>query len=203
MSHNNQKTHRLQFRAQFDNDAGEEGFLRARVCELDAVDKIELIIARAGLIEPRRPAIISAWAHSAVGFAAAMHPVGRGVVFEEDGFLIAEGRYDLEMQAARDAWRAVQMLRDTVEFSILLHVLEEQWQERDGDYYPVITQYDVSEWSPCIRGISFNTGVDEMRAAAGGNAPALHPRHRKNARRLAELRLRAIERKQPQSTAGT
>ena len=119
MSYNNQKTHRLQFRALLDAD-GEEGYLRARVCELDAIDKIELIIARGGLIEPRRAAVISAWSHSAVGFAAAMHPVGKGFVFEEGNFLIAEGQYDMEMQAARDAWRAVQMLRETVEFSILL-----------------------------------------------------------------------------------
>ena len=194
MPYNNQKTHRLQFRALLDAD-GEEGYLRARVCELDAIDKIELIIARGGLIEPRRAAVISAWSHSAVGFAAAMHPVGKGFVFEEGNFLIAEGQYDMEMQAARDAWRAVQMLRETVEFSILLHVLEEEWQERDGDYFPVVTQYDVSEWSPCIRGVSFNTGVDDMRAANNTPQNKSLPRQRRAARRFSELRLRTLEKR--------
>lgn len=200
MPHNNNKTHRLQFRAHLDPNR-EEGFLRARVCELDAIDKIELIIARGGLIEPRRNAVISAWQHSAVGFAAAMHPVGTGVVFEEGDFLIAEGRYDLEMSAGRDAWRAVQMLRETVEFSILLHVLEEEWQERNGDYFPVVTKYDVSEWSPCLRGLSHNTGVEEMRTTAHPPSEKNQPgargvrRVRSIARRLDALRLRAVERR--------
>ena len=188
------RTHRIKFRALLDaEDSDNKGYLRARVCELDAIDKIELIIARGGLIEPRRPAVISAWSHSAVGFAAAMHPVGKGFVFEEGNFLIAEGQYDMEMQAARDAWRAVQMLRETVEFSILLHILEEEWQERDGDYFPVVTQYDVSEWSPCIRGVSFNTGVDELRANNEQHQDVQLPRQRMLQRRYTELRLRALE----------
>ena len=172
--------------------------MRARVCELDAVDKIELIIARGGLIEKRRPAVISAWSHSAVGWAAAIPPVGKGYVFEEGDFLIAEGNYDMEMSAGRDAWRAVQMLKDTIQFSILLHVLDEDWQERAGDYYPVVTRYDVSEWSACMQGISYNTGVDEMRAAGDRPRDEQLPRQRRMARRLDELRLRALENRESQ-----
>ena len=189
------RTHRLTFRALIDAEDGDDtGFLRARVCELDTIDKIELIIAKGGLIEARRPAIISAWQHSAVGFAASMHPVGKGFVFEEGDFLIAEGQYDMEMQAARDAWRAVQMLKDRLEFSIMLHILEEDWQERAGDYYPVVTKYDVSEWSPCLQGVSYNTGIDELRTAAEQQQQAQLPRQRMLQRRYTELKLRALER---------
>ena len=189
-----ERVHRLQFRADLGADAGgDEGFLRARVCELDAVDKIGLVIASGGLIEPRREAVISHWAHSAVlPFGASMHPVGLGYVFEEDGFLRAEGHYDMEMHAGHDAWRAVQMLKDSVQFSIMLAVLEEDWEEREGDYYPTFTKYDVSEWSACREGISFNTGVDEMRAGPTQQTKR-HPRLKETEARLAALRIRQLE----------
>ena len=74
-------------------------------------------------------------------------------------------------------------------------MLEEEWQERDGDYFPVVTQYDVSEWSPCIRGVSFNTGVDDMRAANNNQQNKSLPRHRRAARRFSELRLRTLEKR--------
>ena len=190
------KVHKLQFRALLDADAeagGEEGFLRARVCELDAVDKIGLVIARGGLVELRREAVISSWQHSAVGYGAAMPPVGLGHVFEEGNFLMAEGQYNLAMQAGRDAYEAVKMMQDTVEFSILLRVLEEEMEHTpEGDWRVTVTRYDVSEWSPCQRGVSYNTGVDELRATPTDGQIA-DPRRDEMQRRVRSLRIRQIE----------
>ena len=193
-----QVVHRLQFRADLGADAGgDEGFLRARVCELDVVDKIGLVIASGGLIEPRREAVISSWTHSAALYATGQMggtpPVGDGVIFEEGNFLMAEGQYDMEMQAARDAWRTVWRMRDRgLEFSILLRAIDEDWLERDGEYYPTITRYDVNEWSPCLNGVSFNTGVDEMRAGPTQQTRR-HPRLKETEARLAALRIRQLE----------
>ena len=187
------KVHRLQFRADLDAD-GEEGFLRARVCELDAVDKIGLIIASGGLLEPQRKAVISSWSHNAVGHMRTTHPVGVGVVFEAGKFLIAEGHFNMEMHAGQDAYRAVKMLdkEGLAEFSIMMIVLDEDWQHRDdGDYYPVVTKYDVGEWSACLEGVSYNTGVEEMRAAGSDEAKS-NPRRNDTEQRLAALRIRQL-----------
>ena len=184
------KIHLLHFRALFDADAGgEEGFLRARVCELDAVDRIGLVIASGGLKELRRDAVISGWSHNAVGMATAP-PVGRGFVYEDGKFLMAEGHYNLEMQTGRDAYESVKMLKDKVEFSILMHVLEAESRQNDGEWHEVVTRYDVSEWSACQRGVSYNTGVEEMRAE-----PIAKVNHRpiELERRFDAMRLRALE----------
>ena len=184
------KVHRLQFRADLDAD-GEEGFLRARVCELDAVDKYELVIASGGLVDLRRPAVISAWSHNAVAYSATTHPVGVGYVFEQGKFLIAEGHYDMEMHAGRDAYRAVKMLETAVEFSILMHVLAEESRKVGDEWFTTITEYDVSEWSPCMNGVSYNTGVEEMRAAGLDEAKS-NPRRNDTEQRLAALRIRQL-----------
>ena len=185
------KTHILHFRALFDADAGgDEGFLRARVCELDAVDRIGLVIARGGLVDLRRDAVISGWAHSSTGMAGTpLPPVGRGFVYEEGNFLMAEGQYNLEMSAGRDAYQSVRMLKDKVEFSILMHVLEEGEIERGGETYPSVTRYDVSEITACQTGVSYNTGVEELRAEP---IAKVNPRPNEFERRFYALSLRAL-----------
>ena len=184
------RTQRLQFRAQLDESGGDEGFLRARVCELDAVDRYGLTIARGGLTDAhtrtpieRATAVISSWTHSAVTLnqMPTMHPVGRGYVFEEGDFLMAEGHYDMGMTAGKDAYRAVKMLEDEVEFSILMQVIEQQGK--------TITRYDVSEWSACLKAVSYNTGVEEIRSAP---ANIIDPRLTSE-RTLQELQLRILQ----------
>ena len=82
------------------------------------------------------------------------------------------------------------MLKDKVEFSILMHVLEEGEIERGGETYPAVMRYDVSEITACQTGVSYNTGVEELRAEPIAKD---NPRLKDLERRFTALRIRQIE----------
>jgi hypothetical protein len=104
-------------------------------------------------------ALVSRWNHSTLPQFGGEDPVGRAKVFEQDGFLFADVKFD-ETAAGKSACKRV--AEEKPDWSVGLAVLDSRPptdEEKRLGAKRVITRYAVVEASPVTKGAGISTGT--------------------------------------------
>ena len=138
---------------------GREGRISLVVATLDVIDK-DLDVIRSGAIG-RQEVVIAPFQH---GLERGELPIGRGVVYEEDGLVKFDGQLNMELEAARNTWAAIEPVQDLLEVSFGFHTTDESWTDVNGQRIRNHNKIDAREVCIVIVGAGIGTGITDMKA---------------------------------------
>ena len=139
-----------------------EGYLKAAFCKFGDVDK-DGDIVHAGAVG-KQDVILSAYQHMSHRGAL---PVGKGRVYEEDGWGVFEGHLNMEMQSGRDHYSAMKFTGELQEFSWGFAVTEYTYTDGTSFWDSTLNIYktEIYEVSPVLVGAGNGTHTMELKSA--------------------------------------
>ena len=136
------------------------GEISMTVATLDVLDRDYEIIASGSV--GSQQVLISQWQH---GLSRGELPIGRGTLYEADGLLKFDGQLNMELQAARDTWAALEPVADLVEVSFGFISKQRDFVQQEGAMAAIRhLSIDAKEVSPVIVGAGIGTGITGIKA---------------------------------------
>jgi len=133
--------------------AGEDGTFEATIATFGEIDKDGDIVER-GAFGSATVSVLPS--HDSMSV-----PLGKASVEERGDLAIAVGRFNLEIEAARDWSAALKFDLDNApsvqEWSWGFTPTEFSFEQRDGDQIRILSKVDLREVSPVLRGASVGT----------------------------------------------
>jgi len=133
----------------------QEGSFTARIATLDVIDK-DGDITLSGAFPEGKEVLVSAYQH---GSWMGELPVGKAVIKEADGEVVAEGQFNLDMQSGREHYEAVKFSGGLQEWSYGYEVLDYDHDKRDGQEVRLLKEVDPHEISPVLLGAGVGTAT--------------------------------------------
>jgi hypothetical protein len=164
MTHQRKNLGRAQVK--FDMD-GSFGQFKARFATLGVVDKDSDVILSGAVGDGRTPVRISYWGHRWSDL-----PVGKGEIYEEDGALVCEGKFFLDIDDAHDHYKTVKALGELVEWSFGFDIEEASPGEAGGRMVRYLKRLRVFEVSPVMQGAGIDTSTVDIKHAEAEAAEA-------------------------------
>jgi HK97 family phage prohead protease len=132
-----------------------EGSFAARIATLNVVDK-DGDITLPGAFPEGKEVLVSAYQHSSwMGEL----PVGKAVIKEIDGEVVAEGQFNLDMQSGREHYEAVKFSGGLQEWSYGFEVLDYDHDKKDGQEVRLLKKVEPYEISPVLLGAGIDTAT--------------------------------------------
>jgi len=142
--------------------ADEEGSFVCQFCTFDVID-LDGDVTQKGAFPEGKEILVSAYGH---GSWVGALPVGKAVVHELETGAVAEGLFNLKMEAGRDTYEAVKFTGNLQEWSYGFRVLEtgsdkeiDEWAEKHQGERPerIIKKIEPYEISPVLKGAGIGT----------------------------------------------
>lgn len=147
------------------DDGDDKGTFSAIFATLNVKDK-DGDITLPGAFKKDQEVIISAYNHSSIrGFTPGTAPVGRGSIEEKGENAILSGRFNLAIQAGRDAYEGIKFMGQLQEYSYGYEINEggSELGTKDGEQVRYLKDLYVYEASPVYRGAGEGTRTLEVK----------------------------------------
>ncbi|MEE8465602.1 MAG: HK97 family phage prohead protease [Dehalococcoidia bacterium] len=133
-------------------DVGDDaGTVVAHFAAFDEVDRDQEITAKGAF--GNQDVLLGAYGHASTGrFGTPTMPVGIGKIHEEKGIAVFEGKFNLDMQAGREAFAAVKMAGPLQEWSYGFMTVAESVKIVNGQRIRQLDKLKVHEVSPVMLG---------------------------------------------------
>lgn len=133
------------------DDGDDAGTVVAHFAAFDEVDRDREITAKGAFGD--QDVLLGAYGHASTGrFGTPTMPVGIGKIHEEKGIAVFEGKFNLDMQAGREAFAAVKMAGPLQEWSYGFQVLSESVKLVNNQPIRQLDKLKVHEVSPVMVG---------------------------------------------------
>ena len=143
--------------------AEKEGMFVARIATLNVRDLVG-DVTLPGAFPEGKALLVSAFGHaSSMGDAL---PVGKAIVHEQGGEVIAEGQFFLGTSAGKDHYDLVKAAGDILEWSYGYRATEWEMGEWEGKEARLLKKVNPFEVSPVLMGAGLNTRTLAVKRAA-------------------------------------
>jgi hypothetical protein len=154
-----------QGRIQFKADADQTGEFSAEFATLDVIDH-DRDVTRPGAFHEQET-LIEAWNH---GYGDL--PVGKGMIREQGGKAIIDGRFFLDTAGGQEHYKVVKHLGDLQQWSYTFEIEKSSLGQFDGQDVQFLEALDVWGVAPVQRGAGINTRTTLIKDRQGAEIGA-------------------------------
>ena len=137
-----------------------EGRVSLKVATLGVIDRDGDVIV-AGAVG-RKEVLLGPFQHRIMQGAP---PIGRGVLYEQDGELRFDGQFNLEMTSAQETFSAMRFAPELTEVSFGFYTVKQSPGMVGTTPANFLEELDPFEVSPVLRGAGIGTGVRDIKSA--------------------------------------
>lgn len=143
----------------------QEGTFIARIAKLDVVD-LDGDVTKPGAFPKNKTVLVSAYQH---GSWMGGLPVGKAVIYEKDGDVLAEGEFNLNTEVGREHYQTVKFTGKIQEWSYGFKIIKAGEDEVDGQPVRLLIKVDPFEISPVIKGAGISTATLAIKEKNGAD----------------------------------
>ena len=143
----------------------DKGHINFRFAKLGVVDHDGDIIMP-GAFQAGKTVLLSSWNHGSWREGGNNLPIGKGVIFEKEGYATFDGDFNLATETGRDHYETVKFNAGIQEYSFGFDILEKSSSinPETKQENRVLVKLDTFETSPVLLGAGIETGTNSIKS---------------------------------------